>query len=254
MPRALKYEDNPFEPFVSSGKCFMYLSPKWDVLYPYVDILRLFKKHKIIQHRYGKNQQSLLLYAGQYNHTVIGIELKTKLDYLNLQKARIDTFFIFSDTFDPVATNLLKCAEQFKSNAVCYSNLDKIYHFYKFGEELVKKEFKKAEDVIEMMYLADTVNYAKKIDELFPEFEILNDVVAPVNTNLEDCIKALKITDDTEKKKKERFNCKIFDPHTAKLKKMEYQRAQKKIVYPDDVEIINKNLKKQNDLARFFKK
>lgn len=255
MPRVPKYDEVPFEKWSCSGKCFIYISQSWDILYPYIDVLRLLKKNTIVRYRYGKNQQNVLLYSTQYNHRVIGTELKTKQDYNNLQRARIDTFFIFSDNSDPIATNLLKCAEQFKTNAVCYSNLDKLYHFYNYtGSDLVKKEFKKPEEVIEMMYLTDTVTHAKKMDELFPEFEILENIVAPVNTNLEDCIKALKITETCEKKKKERFNCQLFDPHTAKLKKMEYERAQKKIVYTDDIEIINKNVKKQNDLARFFKK
>ena len=42
---------------------------------------------------------------------------------------------------------------------------------------------------------------------------------------------------------------KIFDPNLNRLKKLEYQRAQKKIVYDDDVK-----LNKAYKFTRFFKK
>ena len=254
MPRANKYDDIPFEQFISTGKFFIYCSPNWKILYPFVDIIRLFKKNSIIQFRYGKGQNHIHTYGLQYNHRVIGSELKTKQDYLNLQRSRIKCFFIFSDSSDPVATNLLKCAEQFKVNAICYSNLDNVYHFYSYFNELVKKEFKTPEEVMEMVYLVENVNDVQKINNLFPELEILENVEVPAETTLEKCLNALKISTEQEKVKKEKMRTVIYDPHIAKLKKMEYERAQKKIVYDDNIEDINKHLKKETSLSSFFKK
>ena len=59
-----------------------------------------------------------------------------------------------------------------------------------------------------------------------------------------------------EKKKKDSKLTKVFDPHASKLKRMEYERSQKNIVYPDSVEeLVKKEANKSRTLlSRFFSK
>jgi hypothetical protein len=55
----------------------------------------------------------------------------------------------------------------------------------------------------------------------------------------------------TEKKKKDLNNVQLFDPHLARMKKMERDRI--KVDYPDDLEKINKKLQ-QTSINVFSKK
>ena len=82
MAPRTKYEDAVYEKVEYTGKIFMYNDIKWDVLYPIVDIIRLLKPNTIIAHSYGKNQNIVPMYGRQYNHLVLGYELKKKQDYL----------------------------------------------------------------------------------------------------------------------------------------------------------------------------
>ena len=61
-PRS-KYDDIPFEKVNYNGKVFMYSTPGWNVLFPIVNIIRLFMKDTIISHRYGKGQTIITNYG-----------------------------------------------------------------------------------------------------------------------------------------------------------------------------------------------
>jgi hypothetical protein len=261
MPRAPKYDDIPFEKFVSSGKIMMYSSPNWKTAYPIVDIIRLLKKNTIIQCKVGKGQSEIDMYGTQYYHRIVRCDLNTKQDYDNLCRAFIKTIFIYTDVADTVAKNLLKCADTLKICAVCYSGIDEKYHYYDYTNAItdpftkettnvIKNIFTKAEEVIEHMYHLVDFGALKKYNELFPE-ELLFDEPECKTINLNECIVAMKIADEHERQKAQLLKTKqlsigsvgkiLFDPHSAKLKKMEYQREQKKITYSDDIEKINKS-------------
>ena len=110
-------------------------------------------------------------------------------------------------------------------------------------------EFTNPEEVIEKMILLNEMKGMKKLHELFPDFEILDEPGQTENI-LDDCLKKMKNVDINIETKKEASKIKVaFDPHLSKIKKAEYQRQQKKIVYPDDpVEHPKCNL------SQFFKK
>ena len=115
MPRITKFEDVFYEKPEFSGKMFMYSSLSWNVLFPIVDIIRLLKKNTIIGYKYGKGQELIKNYGPQYNHRMLGYDLKNKNDYLkNLQMVK--NIFIFSDESDIIATNLLSAAKSNKIN------------------------------------------------------------------------------------------------------------------------------------------
>ena len=46
----------------------------------------------------------------------------------------------------------------------------------------------------------------------------------------------------------------VFDIHTSKLKKMEYIKSQRNIKFDDDLENVNKQMKKVNLFSKFMKK
>lgn len=248
MPRQVKYDDIPFEKITFNGKIFMYNTPNWNILYPIVDIIRALKPNTIICHKIGKGQEIIRTYGSQYNHRILKEPLSVKNDYLIALKM-VKCIFIFSDTSDIIATNLINAAKTNKINYVCYSTLDSIYHFY--SPDIEKKEFKVVEELITYMYNLFDLAETKKLVELFPEFEIITPEVIK-NTCLEECQELLKKSEQEIAKKEKKFSTKIYDPHLAKLKKMERERI--KVEYDDDVEKINKKMSTFNLLGKFLKK
>jgi len=252
-----KYEDTVYEKVVYSGKILMYNSVSWDVLYPMVDIIRLLKKNTIIGHAYGKNQGNISVYGTQYNHLVLGYEFKKKHDFVQNLKA-VKNIFIFSDSKDTTATNFINAATKNKINIICYSNIDKIYHFYD-NINGNKFEFKDPEHVLEKMYELLELEDARKISDLFPEFEVIELEDERKYTSLDQCSQFLKNQrqiNENEKKQKEKNYTKVFDPHMNKIKKMEYERSNRNTVYPDSVELLAKAEadKRKTLLTRFFSK
>ena len=247
-----KYEDTIYEKVVYSGKIFIYNSPTWDVLFPIVDIIRLLKNNTIIGFKYDRGQQNIRTYGSQYNHCVLGCELKNKNDYITNLKT-VKNIFIFSDTQDTTATNLMNTAKKNKINVICYSNLDAVYHFY-HGDETFT--IKTPQEVIYKMYYLNDLNDVKQIADLFPEFEIIEPVAVEKNTTLEECMDLFKKAGIEEKREKEKNFVKAYDPHMGKIKHMENERSQRNTVYPDSVENLVKieNNKHRSLLSRFFNK
>ena len=265
MPRPIKYEDTPFEVHSCSGKIFIYNSPEWNILFPIVDIIRLLLPNMIISHKYGKGQMIIKTYGNQYFHRVIGCDLKNKNDYVkNIINGMIKFIFIFSDYSDTVSTNLIELSNKYKINMVCYSSIDSVYHLYDYSDKVVKTEFKNAEDVIGVMNNLLEMKKLKKLNELFPEFEIIEQPKNTEITTLETCINIIKNSTDVENNKKDSIKIKVYDPNLSKLKKMEYDRSQKKIKYEDDLETLVKSVKqinlktvdpvRKNILSQFFNK
>jgi hypothetical protein len=171
--------------------------------------------------------------------------LKTKKDYLQNLKA-VRNIFIFSDSHDNTAKNLMNTGRLNKINVVCYSNIDKIYHFYDNINNEVFKITTPCHVLEKMYYLAD-LEGTRKIAELFPDIEILEPSDKPKNSSLEECTKILK--------DKKGVISKFYDPNLAKLRSMEYQRSTRNTVYPDSMEELSKqeqNVRKTL-LSRFFK-
>lgn len=247
-----KYEDTVYEKVVHSGKIFMYNSPSWNILFPVVDIIRILKKNTIIGFKYNKNQQHIRTYGSQYNHSVLGYELKNKNDYLNNLKA-VKNIFIFSDESDVVATNLINAAKINKINIICYSNVDNLYHFYEYGSG-DPISLKTPQEVIDRMYIHYDLESARKIADLFPDFEIVEHEFEKKKSTLDECIELMKEAEIATKKDKK--SVKLFDPNMNKIKQMEYERSTRNTVYPDSVEILAKNEinKHRSLLSKFFTK
>ena len=254
MAPRTKYEDTVYEKVEYSGKIFMYSSVSWDVLFPIVDIIRILKKNTIIGFKYGKGQQNIKLYGNQYNHCVLGYDLKNKKDYLENLKA-VKNIFIFSDEQDVFATNVMNVASKNKINVICYSNIDSVYHFYD-NVNNEKVELKTPAEVVEKMYIIMDLEGARKIADLFPDFEIIEEKFQNKRSSLEECAEILKETTLKEQKAKEKNFVKVYDPNLSKIKQIEYERSQRNMVYPDSVEILNKKEvnKHKSLLSRFFAK
>ena len=239
------------------GKVFMYNSPSWNVLFPIVDIIRLFPKNTIIGHTYAKNQNTIKLYGSQYNHSVIGVDLKRKDDYLKNLKT-VKFMFIFSDTSDTLANNLINYCETTKTPLICYSSFDKIYHFYEYildkslqNKEIVlqKKttQIKDPESVILKIESTQETIKLTKLDSLFPEFHVLEPEKV-LESTLDKCIEIFKETSEKEEKKKV-YSTKIpFDANFNKLKYLE--KSKKPVVYDDELPVS----KPVKNLSQFFKK
>jgi hypothetical protein len=257
MAPRTKYEDAVYEKVEYSGKIFMYNDVKWDTLYPIVDIIRLLKPNTIIAHMYGKNQITVPMYGRQYNHLVLGYDLKKKQDYLENLKA-VKNIFVFSDQSDTIATNLMNAAKKNKINVICYSSHDKIYHFYDYNLD-GKFEFRDPEEVVAKMYYLAELEQTRKISDLFPDFEIIEPVVEVRASTLDQCSRFLKgqrEINETAKKQREENFTKVFDPNLARLKHMERERNDRNMVYPDSVEILAKkdSDKRKTLLSKFFSK
>ena len=243
MPPRTKYEDAIYEKVQFSGKIFMYNSVSWDTLYPVVDIIRLLKKNTIIGTMIGKGQQNISTYGNQYNHRMLSYELKTKKDYLQNLKA-VRNIFIFSDEHDNTAKNLMNTGRLNKINVICYSNIDKIYHFYdNVNDEVFKID--SPSSVLEKMYYLADLESTRKIADLFPDIEILEPSDTTKSSSLAECTKILK--------DKKGVISKFYDPNLAKLRSMEYQRGIRNTVYPDSMEELAKQCGRKTILSRFFK-
>jgi len=246
MPRGVSKtsDESIFEIPNYWGKVFMYTSPSWNVLYPVVDIIRSFPKHTIISHAYTKGQQTIKLYGNQYNHCVIGTELKKKNDFVALKMVKF--IFVFSDTQDTLATNIIEYAKKIGIPLICYSTIDNMYHFTSKEKTVL---IKKPEDIQNKMQEISELNHLSKFDELFPEFTVLEPDKAIENT-LDKCIEILNQTTLKEKKKKV-FSEKVpFDANFNKLKIKEKQKKQLAVKYDDELP----TTKPVSSLSSLFKK
>ncbi len=228
------------------GQVFMYNSACWKVLYPIVDLIRIFPKPLILKHGYKKNQQDIKLYGQQYGHLVTGIDFAKKEDYVkNLKLVKI--VFVFSDVQDNFADNLINYCKLSKTPLVCYSSLDSLYHFY---IDSTKECLNTPEQVIEKMEEIKQMKEMDKLNQLFPEFDLLNEneKKEPV---LDNCIKILN-DKKTEIDSKKVFVAKVpFDANFNKLKKIEHNKKKEKETYDDEPpkQVTSKKL-----LSEFFKK
>jgi len=248
MPRINKFEDQLAEKPKFAGKIFMYISYDWNILFPLVDIIRLFKPNTIISYRIGKKQELIREYGTQYYHRVYGTTIETRKDYIEALN-KVLCMFLFTNGSDSIATNLMNVAEKGNILLICYSTVDSLYHIY---NGLEKTSYKDPLQVIRKMYTVLDFLEVKKINELFPEFDILETTQPVVENKLDECVEILKKTSLSEKKKKDLNNVILFDPHSAKLKKMEYQREQKKI--ENEFNKSERPSRTFNILDRFLKK
>lgn len=238
----IKIEDI-YEKSVLNGKVLMYCTPGWEVLFPVVDIIRLFKSNTVISHKYGKGQQIITTYGIQYNHRITGYDITKKSEYIDALRM-VKGVFIFTDSADSYAETFINLAKSMKILVICYSNLDKVYHFFNYLTGEPKIFFKTAHETIDHFYNVFDEIAAIKFAELFPDFELVHEPTEePKESVLDECLKKLKKVDLTEKKKKDSITTKIYDPNLIKLKKMENDR--KKVTYNDDF------AKKTNIFSKF---
>jgi hypothetical protein len=241
MPRITKYDDAIFHKPNYWGKIFMYNNPSWNVLFPIVDIIRILPKETIITHTYAKNQGTIRLYGSQYNHSVIGIDLKKKEDYIENLKS-VTFIFIFSDNQDTLADNLIKYCEKTKTNFICYSTLDSVYHVFENGTLITK--IKSPSETIEKIKEIKERKTLNKLNELFPEFDVLQ-VENKETSCLEKCLVVLKSSQQDNNNKKVYTHKLPFDANFSKLKYLE--NSKKKIVYDDELPL-------RKTISELFKK
>ena len=94
MPRVTKYDDAVFPKPEYWGKILIYLNPKWEKLYPYVDIIRILPPATIIAHKPAKNQANIRIYGSQYNHCVVDLAIGSRKDYIDELKC-VKFIFVF---------------------------------------------------------------------------------------------------------------------------------------------------------------
>jgi hypothetical protein len=201
MPRMIKFQDETVYTKPNYwGKIFMYNNPSWDRLYPFVDIIRILPKTTVIAHKYGKNQDNIRIYGTQYNHSVVGSDLNKRNDYIEDLKC-IKFIFIFSDVQDTFADNLIKYCEKSRTNLICYSSLDSVYHFYEYTttDKIIHK-ISEPGKVIEKMEEIKEKGTINKLQELFPEFEIIEPEEIKRISTLEKCLIILKDQQQNNKK------------------------------------------------------
>jgi hypothetical protein len=248
MPRVVKYQDETVFPRPNYwGKILIYNSPDWDILFPVVDIIRILPRETIIASKNGKNQSNIRLYGSQYNHLVLGIDLNNRRDYLEHLKC-VKFIFIFSDTQDTFAENLIKYSETSNTPLICYSSLDSIYHFYEYSENKEKTvhEIKDPQQVIEKMESLKSKGIIDKYNDLFPEFEIIEPEEIKKISNLEKCLIILKDSQSQYPQKVKPMSNKLpFDPNFSKIK-----QTKEKVIYDEDL----KPLKGKSSFSDFFKK
>jgi hypothetical protein len=187
----------------------MYISPQWDTLFPYVEIVRQLDRSTIL-YKNGKNQTRIRDHAGYYNHTTFGEDFKTKEDYLRwIVRGRVKFVFVFTDSQDPFSVNIIEFAKKQNIPLICYSNIDSKYHFYDHSN-CVEKITDPLDVINKMKELNDILTFEKMVD-MFPEFELIPD--EPVeNKNLQRCIEKIKKCALAEENYKKSHRTKIYKP------------------------------------------
>lgn len=207
MPRPIKYDDT-YEYVPSYTKVFMYINPEWDVLFPYVEILRLLDRSTIV-YKNGKNQTKIRHHASYYNHTTFGEDLKTKEDYLQtIIRGRVKFVFVFTDSQDSFSINMMEFAKKQNIPLICYSNIDSKYHFYDHSSS-IEKISSPVDLINKMKELNDILTFEKMVD-MFPEFELIPDEPLE-NKNLQRCIEKIKKCSLTEETYKSSRRTKVYE-------------------------------------------
>jgi hypothetical protein len=242
-PRLAKFDETIFVKPNHWGKIFMYNNQAWNILFPVVDIIRILPKETIITFKHAKNQGNIRLYGSQYNHSVIGVDIKKKQDYISELK-KVQFIFIYSDQEDIFATNLIEYCKKTKTHYICYSNLDSVYHIFENGNG-TSLQIKDPSEVIKKMEELKEKVLLDKLDYLFPEFEILEDPVSNERSSLDTCIGILKNSQEKEASKKVYSTKLPFDPNFNKVKRLEHTK--KKVVYDDEIPV-------RKSISHLFKK
>ena len=238
-------EDNKYEKIKFSNKIFMYSSPEWIHEYPVVDIIKNLKSNSLINYLYGKGSVPIKKYVKQYNHRLIGCELKNKDDYISVfKKGKVDIIFIFSDSKNEIIKNLINCSKNNDILLVEYSTNDYNYHF---NEKVTKDPV----ELLTEIYFAINI---KPFTESFVEFDIIPSVEVNINTNLKKCIEVIKKRDQEEQNMKEYRKIKYFDPHLKILNDHKKEIEKKNIKIEDDNISNNTNttVQKKDFIQRFF--
>jgi hypothetical protein len=228
MAPRIKYDDTQLEKTTFNGKVLMYCTPGWETLYPIVDIIRLLKSNTIISFKFGKGQGIIKTYGMQYGHRVTGYQIGNKQEYIDALRM-VKCVFVFTDSADSYAETFINMAKTLKILLVCYSNLDKVYHFYNNDSKI---NIKTAQETIDHIYTYFDLVEATKMAELFPDFEIIEaPVEEPKESVLDECLKKLKKVNLNEKIKKDSITTKVYDPNLVKIRAMEESR--KKVSYDE---------------------
>ena len=185
MPRIIKFDDTEYETSSYFTKIFMYNAPNFNNIGPIVEIIKNLPK-SIITFKYGKFQETIKIYGGQYYHSLSGLDLKNKKDYVYFSNAMIKFIFIFNNSDDPIATNLMNLAQKNKTCIICYSEIDSIYHFY--DTQFEKTKYLNAIEVINKINeIKDFISF-QKISELFPDLDIIPEPINNKPGSFEKCI------------------------------------------------------------------
>ena len=243
MPRVTKYDDAVFPKPEYWGKILMYLNPKWEKLYPYVNIIRILPPETVIAHKPAQNQTNIRIYGTQYNHCVVDLAISNRKDYIDELKC-VKFIFVFSDTQDSFATNLINYSEKSQTSLIAYSNINSLYYFYEYtleGKQIIH-EFMDPQQVIDKMVSIKSRGMADKLQQLFPEFDILEQPVVKTTSKLESSLKILR-----EQSQQKPGSYKLaFDANFNQLKRLDTEK--KKIVYDDELPV------RKSALSNFFKK
>jgi uncharacterized protein YfbU (UPF0304 family) len=127
----------------------------------------------------------------------------------NIVNGCVKFIFIFSDTSDFFADNLINIAKEYKIILIGYSNLDSKYHLYNTTEGTLTLD--KPEQVIR--YMSDLHDYIlyKEFVNVFPDFDILTENVNNEFPVLEKCLKILKESNNNEFIKKDKKKIQMID-------------------------------------------
>ena len=246
MPRALKYDDVEYEVPKYFTKIFMYNAPNFNNIGPVVEIIRNIPQ-SIISHKYGKYQNTVSVYSRQYNHLVLGLDLKGRNDYVSFANSRIRFIFIFNNSDDTIATNLMNLAEKHNMCVICYSEIDSKYHFY--DSTFQKTEYSTAPEVINRITeIKDLISF-QKIYELFPDVDILPEPENKTAGSFEKCVEIFRKQKIEEEINRTKNKTKIYVPVVKQAQFISKKMFREKPPKFEDHPVAKKNL-----LSDFFKK
>jgi len=249
----MKEEPEVFVKYVAWGKVFMYINPSFNILYPIVDLIKILPENTSIINTYGKGQSLIRTYGTQYGYRVMTNNLKTPNDYTDtIVRSNVQFVITFSDTDDHVLTNLFRYANGYKICMICYSHVDRKYHFYYYNNGTKHSTaYTDPQSVVSRMIETVEQEQVQKYRDMFPDIDLVD---SPTNTKvpvLSECVEILKKQEERMKKKAEKDQVKILtNPILYKMRADQKERASKIEKYDDDLDDLSKKMKNVKILQR----
>jgi hypothetical protein len=157
-----------------SNKFLVYSTSEYNDSEKILSLIKSFKQHTLINYVYGKGNKYIKMYSLEYNHRLLGCELKDRDDFVYLKKGKVECIFVFfPDSYEEQSVT--------KINLKNFAKINKIPYY---------------ENITNITNVNDVLlNSGNSEYQEYSEFDILNEPENNTSINLIRCLEKIKIRD-----------------------------------------------------------